>query len=272
MGVCDDLQKKHFLLQGVGALISWNSILTSLDWFNYHFEKYNPGFWLPILYFIPSALFQPLTVVYGNRFGFLNRIAPAYFTFFLILVLIPIIAETLSRSISFSIICLLIFILGAATSICQSSLVALSGMVSEQSINSLLIGFGFSGLIISTIRLICLASFPNTASGYLTSTMIYFFISSILSIICTWSIKNLLSLPQVSNHLTKPDSKQTFGVFQDIELQAYSQFQSVLPSKVSFSSYLSLISQIWQFTLLIYLNYVITFAILCGVALKAHIT
>ena len=169
MGVCDEMQKRHFLLQGVGALISWNSILTSLDWFNYHFEEYNPGFWLPILYFIPSAMFQPLTVVYGNRFGFLNRIAPAYFTFFMILVLIPIIAETLSQSASFYIICLLIFILGAATSICQSSLVALSGMVSGQSVNSLLIGFGFSGLIISTIRLIFLASFPSTASGYLTS-------------------------------------------------------------------------------------------------------
>jgi hypothetical protein len=185
--------------------------------------------------------------------------------------LIPLVAETLPVSLSFYLISFLIVLLGSATSICQSSMVALSGMISENSVNSLLLGFGFSGLIISSFRLIFLACFPNSRTGYLISTMIYFFLSATASIICIFSIKKLLALPVVLESFKKIDSKFGFGVFNDIEMQNYGNNHLEKKIQESFSVYPELLKKIWEYLLLIFMNYVITFSLLCGIALKSKI-
>ena len=44
VGTSDRILTREMMLQGVGLLISWNSILSTLDWYKNRFPHKNPGF------------------------------------------------------------------------------------------------------------------------------------------------------------------------------------------------------------------------------------
>lgn len=63
-----------FLGLGITSLISWNAILTSLDYFSLQFPSYNVYFLLGIPYYIGSNIFGVLIVYVAKKFKVKTRI------------------------------------------------------------------------------------------------------------------------------------------------------------------------------------------------------
>lgn len=269
----DRLLFAEMTLQGIGSLISWNAILTALDWYNNRFPDENPGFWFPLLNFIPSAIFQPLSIIYGHYFTFNIRIVTSYIVIATSLVMTPIIVELTSQTAGFIIICALIFVGGAVNSIGQTAVFGLSSTISEKYTNAVMFGNGLSGLSITILRLICLGIFKQNSSGYLKSTTVYFAISGGILVLCIFVQMHLMKNPLVKESVAKTHSKETnfTGESSENELKSFRSSKSLITKtdkpKVD---YKELFSKIWQYLFLVYLNYVITFGVLSHVALATE--
>ena len=270
----DRLLSGEILLQGIGALISWNAILTALDWYYDCFPNSNPGFWLPLLNFLPSLALQPLTIAYGHKFTFNIRIVTSYIVIASILALTPIIAVLTSESTGFVIICICTFISGAVNAIGQTSVFGLVGTLPNKYTNYVMFGNGLSGLSITCLRLICLGIFPQNSEGYLHSTELYFAISGGVLILCVFAQLHLMKHPLVQESLGKTHSKEGISLLPIEELGSLdSDKMFKLHSGVKDIekvNYKELMKNIWQYFFLVWINFVITFGVLSHVALATE--
>ena len=66
--------KINFLYKGLVSLTCWNSIISSLDFFNLSFVGYNCGFYLPIPYVIATNIFSFLMPLIAQKFSYNIRI------------------------------------------------------------------------------------------------------------------------------------------------------------------------------------------------------
>jgi hypothetical protein len=265
----DKLLLGEVLLQGIGALISWNAILASLDWYNSRFFNYQPAFWIPLLNFLPGIVFQPLTILYGNKFKFNTRIVIPYIIIACILIMTPIVVELAPGLTGFLIICILTLVMGSANAVGQTSTFGLAGTMPDKYTNMVMLGNGLSGLSIALIRLICLFSFPQNSSGYLLSTMVYFIISGGTLILCSVAQVHLMKNPLVIECLSKVGSKdvQKGDPLIDNELDSFRDTEGYHHKPKPKIDYKLIFQKIWQYLFLIWLNYVITFGMLSHVAL-----
>lgn len=263
----------EIILQGVGALISWNAILTALDWYNNRFPDSQPGFWIPLLNFLPAAIFQPLTILYGHKFTFNIRIITPYIIIAAILVLTPIIVELTTESTGFILICILTVVMGGVNAIGQTSVFGLAGVLPEKYTNGVMLGNGLSGLSITILRLICLGIFPQDSSGYLYSTEVYFIISGCTLIVCSLVQLHLIKNPMVIENLSKTHSKEASKappLIGENELDSFRDSVGYNHKPKAKVNYKDLFSRIWQYLFLVWLNYVITFGMLSHVALATE--
>ena len=269
----DRLFSYEIILQGVGGLTSWNAILSALDWYNNSFPNKDPGFWLPLLNFIPAVIFQPLTIMYGHHFTYNKRIVTSYVSNAIILALTPLIVTLCSEDTGFVIICILTVIGGAFIAIGQPSTFSLTGTLPDKYTNGVMFGNGISGLIVTCLRLICLGIFPENSSGYLHSTMLYFGISGGILGVCVAAQIHLMKHPLVVEGLGKLHSKGGGGKnliapTEELDLSINSGgFHTKPKEKISYGE---LIKKIWQYFFLIWINYFITFGVLSHVALATQ--
>jgi hypothetical protein len=83
-------------------------------------------------------------------------------------------------------------------------------MLPKQYSNAYIIGFGVSGMIVSSLRMICLAFFPNDEEGLKKSTEVYYIISGILLVICIVVQLHVMKNPEVikyTNGETQPPNE-----------------------------------------------------------------
>lgn len=257
----DFVLKADFLLQGIGILIGWSSILTALDWFSDRFPGKSVGFWLTFLYSLPSLIFQPLSILYGHNFSLNSRIITTHIIGSLILILIPISVELASSSLGFQIVCVLIFLLGANNTICQCGLFEIAGMLPDEFTGRVMLGNGISGLLISGIRLICIFAFPRNSEGYFNSICIYFSISGAILILCVVAQMHLISHPFVIEHSNKSGVNRS-----ELELKLLSK-KDFVGIETNKDSIFSIISEIGQYFFLVWITFLITFGMLSYVAL-----
>ena len=268
----DKLLVGEVLLQGIGSLISWNAILSSLDWYNNQFFEYQPAFWIPLLNFLPGILFQPLTIKYGHLYTFNTRIVVSYIIIASILILTPIIVELAPGFVGFLIICILTVVMGSANAVGQTSVFGLAGTMPEKFTNMVMLGNGLSGLTIALIRLICLFTFPQNPTGYLLSTTVYFIIAGATLIVCSIAQIHMMKNPIVIQCLSNTNSKEARNgqPLLNTELDSFRDSEGYRKKSKADVEYKVLISKIWQHLFLIWLNYVITFGMLTHVALATE--
>jgi hypothetical protein len=268
-GSSEKLLLCEITLQGIGVLISWNAILTALDWYNNRFPNLDPGFWIPFLNYLPSLIFQPLTIIYGHKFTFNIRINVANIIIAIILVMTPIIVESTSETAGFMCICILTVLMGSANAVGQTSLFGLTGALPKKYTNAAMLGNGLSGLSITIIRLICLFVFPNNSSGYLHSTEVYFIISGCTLVFCCIVQLHLMKNPLIIDCLSKTHSKEASKLvkFTMDELESFSDSTGYHHKPKEKIDYKLLFSKIWQYLFLVWMNFVITFGMLSHVAL-----
>ena len=58
-------------------------------------------------------------------------------------------------------VCVLIFIMGTFNAICQTSVFGLAGTLPSQYMNLVMVGNGLAGVLVSILRLVCIASFSE---------------------------------------------------------------------------------------------------------------
>jgi len=264
--------KVEILLQGVGVLISWNAILTGLDWFNTKFPDYNTNAVLPFLNFTPYIIFQPLTILYGNKFGFNIRIVLPYVVMAAVLAMIPFFVILLSELGAFVVMGIGIFISGCVNAISQTSVFGLAGTMPGVYTNLVMVGNGLAGLGINVIRLICLGIFPDSSTGLLESTAVYFIISGTILIVCCFAQLRLMRHPLVKSCIAGTTSVEAE---KDNSVIKYEELSSVSEERPSTDQtqprFKDVVGSIWEYLFQVWLCYFITFGMLAHVAIATQV-
>lgn len=274
----DKLLYAEFLCLGAGVLISWNAILTAMDWFGALFGAFNPSFILPICNFIPSPIIQPLTVYKGHLISFNKRIVVGFAIIGGILALIPIVAGAIPGAAGFGLLCGLILMMGVVSAGVQTSVFGMAGMMPDEYTGAVMIGNALAGLILNIARIICLATFPPTSSGMLIGTTVYFAIAGGTLVVCCFAQLHATKHPLVKQHVLDkyskvivpgtPAGKEQLLVGDESEMsKEFTQPQGTVDE----TSYKDLLKQIWVFLGLVFLNYVITFVVFPGVSIATEV-
>lgn len=261
------LVKWKILVQGISALISWNAIISSIDWFNLEFEGYRPDFWLPIYYYLPVVCVQPLFIIYSRAFSYNLWINTGYFLTFLALLMIGVFTVSLPKNIAFYLVCILNSVMGISNSFTQNGLMGLTGVLPALYINYFMVGFGVSGIFISSFRLLFLEIFSSSKKFYNYSTALYFIIGGLTQIYSIFLQRQIMNSKVVQEHLEKNTQNR---VLYQVEMQTIGE-DPLKRVNSSYNEYKMLLMKIWQYCFLIFFNFFITFLLLSQISLKSKI-
>lgn len=268
--MCDEGQrwvKWMILAQGGSVVISWNVILSSIDWLNYRFDGFKPDFWLPVCYYLPIVCMQPVIVVYSRVLSYDFQIFTGFCFSFLALVMIAVFSVSLSKIVGFYLVCLLNVIMGISNILSQNGLMGLTGILPAVYINYFMIGFGVSGLAISSIRVVFIELFPANQSLYNYTTALYFILGGLTQFSSLFIHHFLMKTKIIQDSQEKNSQNQ---ILHQIELQTIGQSPTA-PISSTYTEYKFLIYKIWQCCILIFLNFFITFLLLSQLSLRGQI-
>jgi equilibrative nucleoside transporter 1/2/3 len=173
----------YFTLQGIGALVGWNAVLTSLDYFDSKFPGYQVNFLFPIAIFVANMLLSPNMMYFSQKFSLNIRIAGALGLLCLVMSLLPVEAYIFSDSaIGLDLILGLLFILGIANTSQQVSASGFASIFPYIYINKYVMGTGLAGMIISGLRIVILLALgddADTESGQIIGILIYYGVAAL---------------------------------------------------------------------------------------------
>lgn len=172
------LTKFYFVCSGIGSLIGWSTILTTLDYFGKKFP-YNVAFLFSIPLYISINIFSYLMYMIAHWLSINARIISGLISSIILLIIMPILAAAMPNDEGFYLILGLIFMLGISNAIAQGSAVSLASMFPHECISFYYTGTGISNINICILRMIILQIFgDNDGKGILIGTIVHFTISS----------------------------------------------------------------------------------------------
>lgn len=242
--------------------MSVNSILATLDWLDLKFPEKNFRFIFPIAWFLPFVVFQLLTIWIGNKFSFNLRVVSCYVVGCLFFLSIPIIVSKIGGEAGFGIILGCMVVLASFNSIAEAAIFGLTGMIAKEYVNYFVIGTGVSGLIISSLRIVCLASFYNDEDGLIRSTAVYYTISGFLLLGCIAIQLNIMKNPEVI-YTIKKHSTDTGARLIPAEMNIK---QSIFKS----DSVSDILKLMWEDVFLVWMVMCSTRALFPGLGLSTH--
>lgn len=170
-----------FTINGINSLLGWNAVLAALDYFNTSFLGYN------IYSFLPVPLFAGYLTVglayhrLSNYFKYVSLIVIGNIIVNMSLAAILIVSITLKQELlGFVLLMFSSYLIGIGGNVSQLTFFAMINYLSHQVVSKFTVGTALSGLLITSVRLIFLASFgaDNTS---IIPIIIYFVIAIIFN-------------------------------------------------------------------------------------------
>lgn len=195
--------KYIFICIGIASLISWNSVLTAIDYFETIYPDYQPSFWFPIPYFASTNIISFLLVHLSQKISFETRMYGSMILMTVMNILLPVIS-LVDKNQSFAIYFLLLifnFLIGTGNAVCQASGMAFATIFPKDPyVSYFLTGTGVAGLLIGLIRMFTLAVIGSQSNGLVIGTMIYFAFSSLFIIIIMIILKKFMGTAYCRYH------------------------------------------------------------------------
>ncbi|KAG0501499.1 hypothetical protein HPP92_001571 [Vanilla planifolia] len=257
---------------GNGSLISWNSMLTIVDYYNAKFPRYHPTRVLTLVY-QPFA-FATLAILTYHEAKLNTRIRNicGYSLFFVSLFLVIVVDLATSGKGGAGVfigICLISAAFGVADALAQGGMVGDLALMRPEFIQSFLAGLAASGALTSALRLITKAAFEHSPDGLRKGAMMFFAIASFLELLCVLLYAYVFpKLPIVKYYRTKAATEGSKTVSADlaaagIQLQQGPEAEED-PKNLERMTIMQLLKQNLDYGVDLYLIYVLTLSIFPG--------
>ncbi|KAG0497106.1 hypothetical protein HPP92_001797 [Vanilla planifolia] len=257
---------------GNGSLISWNSMLTIVDYYNAKFPRYHPTRVLTLVY-QPFA-FATLAILTYHEAKLNTRIRNicGYSLFFVssfLVIVLDLATSGKGGAGVFIGICLISAAFGVADALAQGGMVGDLALMRPEFIQSFLAGLAASGALTSALRLITKAAFEHSHDGLRKGAMMFFAIASFLELLCVLLYAYVFpKLPIVKYYRTKAATEGSKTVSADlaaagIQLQQGPEAEED-PKNLERMTIMQLLKQNLDYGVDLYLIYVLTLSIFPG--------
>ena len=269
--------ENSFLFLGLGSLLSWNTILSQLDFFIFYQKGYNPEIIFPNINFLINLLIQFLLLSTKKLFSYKTMFYSSLLIFAFILLFFPYITIYFPSEISFKISCFFILLNGLANALISNSMFGLVSFFPVENVIAVGAGQGISGILMTLIRYVILLTLDPQKSINLSS-YIFFGISSVIILIVIRKIMQLYKNEYFLNILKKigeikSDDKLIDNNNSEEELKEINTNENVEENdeKENKHGMLYLIIKIFDINFLVILCFIITIGLFPSVCIKPNL-
>jgi hypothetical protein len=270
--------KLVFILFGIASLLGCNALLTELSFFDHFLHSMNPFVSFPFLNYFLNVAFQIIIFAKKDLFPLKFQLIGGLVGSIFFLVVIPLFTIILEKDSSINKIVTGAFIvlMGFINALCNAGFYGLVSFFPMELIVSLSTGQGLSGISMALIQYIVLLTIESDGKDDKPIIIqgLVFFISSIIILLISLVIL-LISYNKefFQYYLNKKDDKP--GASSEIEMNE--SLGSITEQRVNSSDKIQtkgeltfgqIFRKIWSFDLLVFLNYLVTFAVYPGASIN----
>ncbi|GMJ09714.1 equilibrative nucleotide transporter 1 [Hibiscus trionum] len=174
---------------GVGVLLPWNSFITAVDYFSYLYPEASVDRVFAVFYMVIGLFCLLIIVFYAHKSEAYMRINIGLALFVVSLLIVPVmdafyIKGRVGLYDGFYVTVGVLALAGIADALVQGGLIGAAGELPERYMQAIVAGSGGSGVLVSVLRLLTKAVFPQDADGLRKSAYLYFFTSIVFMAIC----------------------------------------------------------------------------------------
>ncbi|KAK8657340.1 hypothetical protein V6N13_035585 [Hibiscus sabdariffa] len=174
---------------GVGILLPWNSFITAVDYFSYLYPEASVDRVFAVAYMVVSLFCLLIIVFYAHKSEAYTRINAGLALFVISLLIVPVMDAVYIKGRvglydGFYVTVGVLALAGVADALVQGGLIGAAGELPKRYMQAIVAGSGGSGVLVSVLRLLTKAVFPQDADGLRKSAYLYFFTSIVFMVIC----------------------------------------------------------------------------------------
>ncbi|MCD7467172.1 Epsin-1, required for endocytosis and actin patch assembly [Datura stramonium] len=193
---------------GAGYLLPWNAFITAVDYFTYLYPDVMVDRIFAIAYMIVGLICLFFIVAFANKTSAFVRINIGLFLFVVALVTVPLIDVfyvdgRVGVYGAFVVTVGLVGLCGIADALVQGGVIGAAGELPERYMQATFAGTGASGVLVSLLRILTKAVYPQDAHGLRKSANLYFIFSIAIMILCVvfYNVANRLPVIKYYNDL-----------------------------------------------------------------------
>ncbi|TYG90235.1 hypothetical protein ES288_A12G165400v1 [Gossypium darwinii] len=174
---------------GVGFLLPWNSFITAVDYFSYLYPEASVDRVFAVVYMVVGLACLLVIVFYAHKSEAYMRINVGLGIFVVSLIVVPVMDAVYIKGRvglydGFYVTVGLLALAGIGDALVQGGLIGAAGELPERYMQAIVAGSGGSGVLVSMLRILTKAVFPQDADGLRKSAYLYFFTSIVFMVIC----------------------------------------------------------------------------------------
>ncbi|MBA0656390.1 hypothetical protein Goklo_008749, partial [Gossypium klotzschianum] len=174
---------------GVGFLLPWNSFITAVNYFSYLYPEASVDRVFAVVYMVVGLACLLVIVFYAHKSEAYMRINVGLGIFVVSLLVVPVMDAVYIKGRvglydGFYVTVGLLALAGIGDALVQGGLIGAAGELPERYMQAIVAGSGGSGVLVSMLRILTNAVFPQDADGLRKSAYLYFFTSIVFMVIC----------------------------------------------------------------------------------------
>ncbi|KAF3678836.1 Equilibrative nucleotide transporter 1 [Capsicum annuum] len=174
---------------GAGYLLPWNAFITAVDYFTYLYPDVMVDRVFGIVYMIIGLICLLFIVAFANKTSAFVRINVGLLLFVIALVTVPLMDVVYVKGRvgvygGFGVTVGLVGVCGIADALVQGGVIGAAGELPERYMQATVAGTAASGVIVSLLRILTKAVYPQDADGLRKSANLYFIFSIAMMILC----------------------------------------------------------------------------------------
>ena len=257
--------KLTFILFGISSLLSWNAILTELDFFNVYVEGLEPSKSFSFLNFAFNIVLQFILLWKKDLFKIKYQLIFGLGASIALLIIIPTLIKVLeeSKTLINALTVILILIMGLINALCSSGFFAFVSFFPKEQIVALSTGQGFSGIIMNIIEYFILFFIGDKKdkTKLFIGAIIFFSISSVILLITLIVLIFSLNTEYFKYYLELQDIEEINEIDAGNEIENNERLEddqeNLIKPKLTFIQMFNILKEI---DILCCILYIVTFA------------
>ncbi|KAG8085619.1 hypothetical protein GUJ93_ZPchr0010g8842 [Zizania palustris] len=191
-----------FFTLGAGFLVPWNAFITAVDYFSYLYPGAPVDRVFSVAYMVSCFIPLVLIVLCFPKSSAPARINTGLSLFTLALLVVPVMDTAYVKGVpglygAFDVTVAATVLCGVADALVQGGVIGFAGELPERYMQAVVAGTAASGVLVSALRVITKAVYPQDAHGLRKSAILYFVVSIVVMVICVVCYNLAYKLPVV---------------------------------------------------------------------------
>lgn len=193
---------------GAGYLLPWNAFVTAVDYFSYFYPGESVDRVFAVVYMVVGLVCLLLIIALAQKTNSFVRINLGLALFVAALVAVPVmdvfyVKGDVGVPGGYYVSVGLVGICGIADGLVQSGVIGAAGELPDRYMQAVVAGTAASGILVSLLRILTKAVYPQDAQGLRKSANLYFIVSIAVMVLCTffYNVAHKLPVIQYYNEL-----------------------------------------------------------------------